>query len=182
MVVVIMLCFNALAHKLVQVAPTIPAVKLAAAAVEPLGPEDFVESVGRICRLAEEEHRSDAPLDETAGHITQKQPTDAPALKAAQHINLVEFAREARHPAIVWRALCKADQIAINVLDYEAKPTPVINGKGLSPLMLAKFEGRSVSASAPVRFIERFDVQSRQDRHIVFASISEVERHSCVVA
>jgi hypothetical protein len=173
---------SALADKPVQIAPTIPAMKLPAAAVEPLGPKNFVESVGRICRLAEEEHRGDTSLNEAARHMTQKQPTDATAVKAAQHINLVKFAREARHPAIVWRSLCKADQLAIIVRDHEAKPTPVINGKCLAPLMLPKFEGRSGSPSITVRLIERLDVQSRQDGHVVFARISKVERHSCVAA
>jgi len=166
----------------VQIAPTIPAVKLAAAAVEPLGPEDFVESVGRICRLAEEEHRSNASLDEAARHMIQKQPTDTLAVKAAQHVNLVEFPREARHRTIMWRTLGKADQLTTVVLDDEAKPTLVITCKRLAPLFLPKFKGRPVRASTPVRFIKRLDVQSRQRGHVVFVGVSDVERHSCVVA
>jgi hypothetical protein len=114
--------------------------------------------------------------------MTQKLPADPPAVKAAQDINLVEFTRKARHPAVVRPPLRKARQVAILVLDHEAKPAPIINGKCLSPLMLPEFERRSVSPSATVRFIERLDVQSRQGGHVIFAGISDVERHSCVIA
>src|SRR5262245_52913852 len=157
-------------------------MKLAAATVEPPGLKHFVKSIRRIRRLTEEEHRSDASLKETASHMTQKQPTNAPAVKAAQDVNLVEFARKARHPAVVWRPLCKADQFAPIILNDEAKPTPVIDCKRLAPLMLPKLEGRPVGPSAAVCFVERLNVQSRQRSHIVFASISDMERHSCVVA
>ena len=163
-----------------QIAPTIPAMKLPAAAVESLGPKCFVESIRRIRRFAEEEHRGDASLDEAACHMTQKQPTDAPAVKAAQHINLVEFAGETRHSAIVWRPLCKADRHAVIILDNEAKPTPIINRERLAPLTLPKLELRPVGTSATVRFIECLDVQSCQRGHVIFVSISDMERHNCV--
>ena len=162
-------------NQLVQITPTIPAVKLSAGTVEPPGLKHFVKSIRRIRCLTEEEHRSDTSLEEAAGHMTQKESTDALAVKAAQDVNLVELTRKARHPAVMWRPLCKADQLAPIILDDEAKPTPVIDCKRLAPLMLPKLEGRPAAASAPMCFVEGLDVQTCQRGNVAFSCLSDVE-------
>src|SRR6185436_7004606 len=120
-----------------QVAPAVPAVKLAARAVKPLCAEGFVESVGRIRGLAEEEHRRDTPLDEPTRHRAQEEPTDALTVNPPQHVNLVQFALETGHPTVVWRALRKTDQLANVILDDEAKPATICDRKCLPPLTLS---------------------------------------------
>src|SRR5205823_13150221 len=132
---------------------------------------------GWIGRLAKQEHRRDAPLKKTTRHIAQQETAESLMVKATQHINLVQFAHESRHSAVVRRAFGKADQRAGFVLDDHAKPASVLYLERLSPLTLPEFEGGSAAAPAPVRFIKRLDVQSCQGLHVVFACISDVKCH-----
>src|SRR5262245_51113135 len=109
-----------------QVAPTIRTVEFADGAIEPLSSEGLVESVGRIGRLPEEEHRRDATLKEPTSHAAQQESAEAMTMEATQHVNLVQLAHESRHATIVQGALRKADQLAGIVFDDEAKPASVL--------------------------------------------------------
>ena len=133
-------------------------MKLAFRAAKPLCAEGLVEPVGRIRRLAEEEHRRDATLKKPTRHIAQQKPAEAPTMKTTQHVNLIQFAHESRHPAIVRCALRKADQLACVILDDKAKPASVLYLECFAPLALPKFIRRPPTAPATMRFAPRWSM------------------------
>jgi len=58
-------------------------------------------------------------------------------LNSLKRIDLIQLASKARHAAIVWRSLRERDELAIVVLDDEAKPTAVGDRKRFPPLSLS---------------------------------------------
>jgi len=58
-------------------------------------------------------------------------------LNSLKRIDLIQLASKARHAAIVWRPLRERDELAIVVLDDEAKPTAVGDRKRFPPLSLS---------------------------------------------
>lgn len=113
----------------------------------------------RIRGLAEEERRRDALLNEPPRNIAQQEPTDAMTVNPPQHVDLVQFARETRHSAIVSRPLRKTKQLASVILNDEAKPAAIGDRKCLPPLTLSQFIRRASFQSAAMRFVERLHVQ-----------------------
>src|SRR5438045_14515 len=153
-------------------------MKLAFRAAKPLCAEGLVEPVGWIRRFTEKEHRRDASLDEPTRYIAQEKSANALPMKTLQHVNLVQFAHKSRHTTIVARALRKADELTGAILDDKGKPASVRNRKRLPPLALSEFIRRAATASAPMCFVERLHVQSRQRGHVGFMCISDVECHT----
>jgi hypothetical protein len=102
--------------------------------VQALGAKLFIETVGGIGRLAEEQHRRNTSVEEATCHIAQQEPAEALPVASTQHVNLVQSPRETRHAPIVRRALGKTDEFASVILDDEAEPAPVVDCERFAPL------------------------------------------------
>ena len=70
----------AASNKQVKVPPAVGAVKLAVECKQLLPAHRLVETVGGIPSITEQKHRSDAPLEESAGRRTEQQAAESPAV------------------------------------------------------------------------------------------------------
>lgn len=111
-------------------------MKLAIRTLELLGTVSFIELIRRQCRLTKEQHGGDPLAEEAIRHGTEEEPPQPSALNAAQEVDLVEFSRESRYPAVVWYSLGKAYQLTLLVFDNKTKPIWVSGCECLSPLRL----------------------------------------------
>jgi hypothetical protein len=121
----------------VKVTPAVRAVELATVTVKTFCPERLIEPVGRIRGLSEEQHRGNALTQKLTRHIAEQEPTEALVLNALQRVDLIQLPGKARHSAIVRYSLRERYQLAVGILDDEAKPAAVGNRKRLPPLSLS---------------------------------------------
>jgi hypothetical protein len=122
------------ANQDLQVTPPVRAMEFTTGTIESFRTKGFVESVRRICRLAEEQHGGDAAIEKLTRHIAEQESTDASTMKELKHVDLVQLASIAVHAAVVWSAPCEPDELTIVVLDDKAKPIVIRRHERFLPL------------------------------------------------
>src|SRR2546423_1843942 len=124
-----------------QIAPAIAAVKLAFATIEPLRTKPFVETIGWVTRIPEQQHRADAPLEEPAGDMLDELASDSVSVPRSQHIDFVQLTLKPRNTAVVNGTLREANQATVGSFGDIAEPVPLALER-FAPLTFAYLERR----------------------------------------
>jgi hypothetical protein len=133
----------------------------------------FVEAIGWVPCVSEEQHRPDPLTQKPIRNLTYEQSAKALPMKAPQDIDLVEFALVARHATIVAPAPCETNELMGGLFHNKREVRYVVRAENPVPLSLTRGHARSTT----VRFTECLNVQCGQRRNVANGRFAQVKGH-----
>src|SRR4051812_20795460 len=87
------------------------------------GAQSFIEPVGRVAGVAEQQHRRNSLPQKPACDVAQKAASQPLAVVFAKQVDLVQLSRKVRLVGmIIPHTLCESNEVAVLFLNDETEP------------------------------------------------------------